>query len=144
MRTGWFTEKLSHLGDPLGIDLSETAIDVARSRFPHINYMAGNLYDLSFPVESFDVIVSQEVIAHVEDQVRLVDLFARLLKSEGYLILTTVNKFVIERTHQDPDPREHIKDWISRRALKRLLQSNFRVIRVQRSFRWVIGGFFGL
>ncbi len=127
--TGWFTEQLSHLGVPLGIDLSETAIDVARSLFPNINFMAGNLYELVFPEKEFDVIVSQEVISHVEDQVKLMDMMAQLLKPNGYLILTTVNKFVIERTYQASDPREHIKEWLSKKALKRLLQPNFQILR---------------
>lgn len=127
--TGWFTEQLSHLGDTIGTDLSEVAIDVARSRFPHVNYIAGNLYELSFPQESFDIIVSQEVIAHVEDQVKLMEIMTQLLKPQGYLILTTVNKFVIERTYQGPDPSAHIKDWLSMKTLKFLLDPDYRLLK---------------
>jgi ubiquinone/menaquinone biosynthesis C-methylase UbiE len=127
--TGWFTEQLSHLGTATGIDLSETTIAIAKSRFPDITFIAGDLFETSLPVAEFDIVVAQEVIAHVYDQVALLDRIAGVLKPEGYLIITTVNKFVIERTPQPPDPSEHIKQWLDQKALKRLLLSHFRILR---------------
>ncbi len=126
--TGWFTEKLSHLGQVMGIDLSETAITLARSQFPHIRFIAGNLYDIALPAEHFDVVVSQEVIAHVDDQVKYLDRAAWILKPGGYLVVTTANKFVIERLSWDPQPPEHIEQWLNMKSLKRLLQPRFRVL----------------
>jgi 2-polyprenyl-3-methyl-5-hydroxy-6-metoxy-1,4-benzoquinol methylase len=88
--TGWFTAQLAHLGDPTRVDLSETAVAFARSQFLHIKYIAGNLYDFFLVHQSFDVIIPHEVIAHVSDQLGLMDLMANLLTSGGYLVLTTV------------------------------------------------------
>lgn len=126
--TGWFTERLSHMGEATGLDLSEAAIRFASSQFPHIKFISGNLYETPLPGEHFDVVVSQEVIAHVENQETFLGCIAHTLKPNGYLVVTTVNKFVIERTHQPPDPPEHIKQWLTRRVLKHLLQPYFHVL----------------
>jgi ubiquinone/menaquinone biosynthesis C-methylase UbiE len=125
--TGWFTEKLAQIGQVTGIDLSEQAIAVAKSGFPHITFAAGNLFELSLPKEHFDVVVSQEVIAHVEDQVGYLDRAADVLRSRGYLILTTANKFVMERLDWPPEPPGHIEQWLDMKSLKRLLKPRFRV-----------------
>lgn len=127
--TGWFTAKLAHFGRAIGIDLSEKAIAMAKSRYPHITFLAGNLFELSLPAEHFDVIVSQEVIAHVKDQVVYLDWVASVLKPGGYLILTTPNKFVMDRLNWDPQPPEHIEQWLDMKALKRLVRSRFHVLR---------------
>lgn len=127
--TGWFTEQLSHLGPATGIDLSERAIEVARFRYPHLSFIAGDLLELPLFAEHFDVVVSQEVIAHVLDQVAYINRAADTLKPGGYLVITTVNKFVQDRLDFGPDPPEHIKKWLTRRALERLLRPRFRVLR---------------
>jgi 2-polyprenyl-3-methyl-5-hydroxy-6-metoxy-1,4-benzoquinol methylase len=122
-------EQLSHLGTVTGLDLSETAIALARAQFPQATFIAGNLFELPLPAHSFDVVVSQEVIAHVPDQAALLDRITHVLKPGGYLVITTVNKFVIERMYHPPDPPAHIKQWLDMRALKRLLHPHFRVLR---------------
>jgi 2-polyprenyl-3-methyl-5-hydroxy-6-metoxy-1,4-benzoquinol methylase len=127
--TGWFADQLSYLGTVTGIDLSETAISLARVQFPQATFIAGDLYELPLPAETFDVVVSQEVIAHVPNQVALLDRIHHVLKPEGYLVVTTVNKFVIERMYHPPDPPAHIKQWLDMRALQHLLCPRFRVLR---------------
>jgi 2-polyprenyl-3-methyl-5-hydroxy-6-metoxy-1,4-benzoquinol methylase len=127
--TGWFAEQLSHVGTVTGIDLSETAISLASAQFPQITFIAGNLFELPLSAETFDVVVSQEVIAHVPDQVALLDRISHVLKPGGYFVVTTVNKFVIERMYHPPDPPQHIKQWLDIRALKHLLRPRFRVLR---------------
>jgi hypothetical protein len=51
------------------------------------------------------------------------------MKPGGYLVITTVNKFVIDRVDCGPDPREHIKQWLTMTEFKRLLRRHFRVLR---------------
>ncbi len=127
--TGWMTNLLGELGHAEGFDLSETAIAGARSRFPEIHFTSGDLYKSRFTDELFDVVVCQEVIAHVSDQARLVELIASLTKPGGYLLLSSANKFVMDRVEHPPDPEEHIKKWVDIRGLKRLLHPHFRVLR---------------
>lgn len=126
--TGWFAGQLSQVGETTGIDLSETAIRLANLQFSHVRFISGNLYEIPLPPEEFDIVVAQEVIAHVEDQLKFLERVAYTLKPESFMVVTTVNKFVIKRTPQAPDPREHIKQWLSMKGLKHLLASHFDVI----------------
>jgi SAM-dependent methyltransferase len=127
--TGWFTEKLSRIGRATGIDLSEAAIAIARQNFPDVEYVAGNVLEMGLQSDRYDVIVSQEVIAHIEDQSGYLEGIARILKRGGYLIITTANRFVMERVDWDHGPRAHIVDWLGRRDLMRLLAGDFEVLR---------------
>jgi 2-polyprenyl-3-methyl-5-hydroxy-6-metoxy-1,4-benzoquinol methylase len=127
--TGWFTAELSHYGRATGIDLSEVAIAEARASYPGVRFIAGNLYETTFPVEHFDVVVSQEVIAHVENPAAYLDIIARILKPNGYLIITSANRLVIERWNYGLDPDAHIKFFPNRREFKRMLRSRFKVLR---------------
>jgi 2-polyprenyl-3-methyl-5-hydroxy-6-metoxy-1,4-benzoquinol methylase len=127
---GWFTERLADLGEAHGIDLSEEGIAAARLRRPDITYHAGNLYEAPLQKNYFDVVVSQEVIAHVEDQPRYVELAADVLKPGGYFIVTTGNKFVMNRLGDvgwNVQPPQHIARQLSRGELKKMLQTRYKV-----------------
>jgi 2-polyprenyl-3-methyl-5-hydroxy-6-metoxy-1,4-benzoquinol methylase len=126
--TGWLTAALSQAGRATGIDLSEVAIAQARAAYPHVRFIAGNLYETTFPAEHFDVVVSQEVVAHVEDPGAYLETVARILKPNGYLIITTANRLVIEHWDHGPDPDAHIKFFANRREFKRMLRGWFRVL----------------
>jgi 2-polyprenyl-3-methyl-5-hydroxy-6-metoxy-1,4-benzoquinol methylase len=129
---GWFTELLASLGEAHGIDLSPEAIAYAKSRRPDITYLAGNAYEVPLPTDYFDVVVSQEVISHVEDQPAYVDRAADTLKKGGYFIVTTGNKFVIDRLGDAGWHKygpEHIENELTHRQLKNLLSARFRVLK---------------
>jgi 2-polyprenyl-3-methyl-5-hydroxy-6-metoxy-1,4-benzoquinol methylase len=126
---GWFANRLAEFGPTTGIDLCDDAIAQAKSKFPHVAFMAGNVYEMELPEQQFDVVISQEVIAHVPDQPGYVERAARVLKPGGYLIVTTPNRFVHFRNHWAPIPPGHIERWLSRQELKRLLRPRFRMLR---------------
>ena len=135
--TGFTTKALSELGEAQGVDLSPAAIKIARASYPDIYYRAGDVFEISFPDESFDLIVCQEVIPHVIDQLGLVEKIAASLKSGGYVIITAANKFVMKRLKGGDggpvgsgplDPVEHVKRWLSRRELVLLLEQQFRIL----------------
>ena len=127
--TGWFTDRLARLGEVGGIDLSEDAIAQARARYPAIRFEAGNVFDMELPAVQYDVVVAQEVVAHVPDQARFIEIIAHTLKQGGYLVITAANKRVMERVDFGPDPKEHIKHWLTAGDLKKLLRPRFAVLR---------------
>jgi 2-polyprenyl-3-methyl-5-hydroxy-6-metoxy-1,4-benzoquinol methylase len=129
--TGWFTERLAAFGKATGTDLSQRAMEQARSRFPSANFIGGNLFEVALPTAHFDVVVSQQVIAHVVDQPRYLERAASLLKSRGYLILTTPNRFVMDRLGDqgwEATPPEHIEQWLDRKSLVQLLRPRFELL----------------
>ena len=127
--TGWFTNKLAQLGPTTGIDLSPEAIDQARVQFPSVTFFAGDLFEIPIPEMHFDIVVSQEVIAHVADQHGYVERMARALKPGGHAVVTTPNPFVHDRVPWPPQPPGHIEQWLTPKALKQLLHPLFRVLR---------------
>ena len=128
--TGWLTERLSHIGAATGVDLSERGIAIARARYPHLTFIRGDITEMDMAQACFDVVVSQEVIAHVQNQAGHVDFIARLLKPGGYLVLTTPNKFIVDRDPPWlPQPPEHIEQWLSMQDVKRLLRPKFDILR---------------
>lgn len=129
--TGWFTEKLAGMGEATGVELSEVAVSLARSRYPHATFAAGNVLEMPLPVAHFDVVVSLEVIAHVAEQGRYLERAAQVLKPQGHLIITTVNKFVHDRLDWEEDSPGHIRYWLDRRSFRQLLRRHgFRVLRM--------------
>ncbi len=84
---GWLTAVLSQFGWAEGADL---APGPARKRHPGLRF-----HDASDPPPGpFDVIVSQEVLEHAEDQAAYLDLAYSRLQPGGHLILTTPNAAV--------------------------------------------------
>jgi 2-polyprenyl-3-methyl-5-hydroxy-6-metoxy-1,4-benzoquinol methylase len=129
---GWFTDRLAQFGEATGFDLSDEAIAAARAEFPHVQFIAGNVYDAPLPAECFDLVVSQEVVAHVEDQSGYVDRAADVLKPGGYLIISTGNKFVIDHLGSQrfpAQPSHHIARQLNIRGLRNLLRGRFQVLR---------------
>jgi 2-polyprenyl-3-methyl-5-hydroxy-6-metoxy-1,4-benzoquinol methylase len=127
---GWFTAKLAGFGETTGIDLSEEGIEAARRRNSHVNFVAGNLYTYPLPTEHYDVIVSQEVIGHVENQIEFVNRAAALLRPGGYFILSCANRFVMDRLGADEfpeQPPDHIASYLSVTDLKSLLSRRLTV-----------------
>ena len=68
-------------------------------------------------------------MAHVEDQHDYLNHIVDVLKPGGYLIITTANKFVIDRWEQECDPDAHIKKWLTMGGLKQLLRPRFEILR---------------
>lgn len=126
--TGWLTERLAEFGQATGIDLAERVIAEAQARAPHVKFLAGDLFKIQLQTAYYDIVVSQEVIAHVPDQPGYLERAAQLLKPNGYLIITTPNKFVMDRSEWPKQPPEHLERWLTMANLRRLLNRRFRIL----------------
>lgn len=127
--SGWFTARLAGIGEATGIDLSPEAIAQARTRYPNIDFEAGNIFEMNLPPAHYDLVVAQEVVAHVPDQARFVEIIAATLKPGGHLVISAANRIVMERADFGPDPKEHIKRFLSLGDLERLARPRFVVLR---------------
>jgi len=123
--TGWLSSKLSEFGEVTACDLGSQIIETAQKNYPQVKFLSGDVESLDLPVNSFDVLVTSEVLAHVPDQSRFIHRLAQLLKSGGFLLLTTQNKLVFERTENIPPPEGWIRNWVTMKMLKGLLREDF-------------------
>ena len=103
---GGFTARLREIvhgehGIVWGMDVSETAIQRAKTRFPRCHFFTGNLTDITVSDSSFDLVSCLDVIYYLDDAGRkkAVDEIARVLKSNGYLlVLISWPRFTKTRT----------------------------------------------
>jgi 2-polyprenyl-3-methyl-5-hydroxy-6-metoxy-1,4-benzoquinol methylase len=84
--TGWLSAMLANFGSTTGIDLAESVIATAKVRSPNVTFLAGDILRMSLPSNHFDVVVSQEVIAHVEDQDAYLDRAVQVLRRVDILL----------------------------------------------------------
>lgn len=73
-----------------GVEPSEWAAHIAKQRLPSQKIHQGYLETVPFPQGSFDVVTSWDVIEHVTDPKKEIELMARMLKPGGWLILSTM------------------------------------------------------
>ncbi|MGA8215713.1 MAG: class I SAM-dependent methyltransferase [Candidatus Sulfotelmatobacter sp.] len=91
---GSLSHELSKLGFEVhGVDRSESGIQIAREAFPQVQFSLGDVEKVlspdPFQAESFDVVVSTEVVEHLYHPRRLIQNAFRLLKPSGHFIIST-------------------------------------------------------
>lgn len=130
---GWLANILGMFGPTTGVELSSAAIAEASARYRHVQFFQGNVFEWKHTGPPFDVVVSQEVLEHVEDQDGYLRLARDLLADHGSLILTTPNARAIAATYEDI--RESMRDqplenWLTVRQLRNLMEPHFTIVRL--------------
>jgi 2-polyprenyl-6-hydroxyphenyl methylase / 3-demethylubiquinone-9 3-methyltransferase len=96
---GILADSMARLGaDVLGIDLGEESLKIAQlqaleAQTPRIKYQKISAEDLaeSAPA-SFDVVTCMEMLEHVPDPAAIVQACARLVKPDGWVFFSTINR----------------------------------------------------
>ena len=113
-----------------GVDVSETAIEHARSRYraANLEFHAADCLALPFAEDSFDAIVSFETLEHLEDHDGLLREFRRVLAPGGFLLLSSPDKAVYSDRQQNRN-EFHVRE-LYRDELEALLQRHFPAYRL--------------
>jgi len=100
--SGYGTQILSKTAKKIiGIDVSKEAIIYAESNFKssNVDFVTANLEKkLLFNNKYFDAIISFETIEHLKNQELMIKEFARVLKKEGLLIISSPDKETVTKT----------------------------------------------
>src|SRR6185295_15828427 len=94
--SGWLCQQLLPFGRVTGTDLSNEVLGRTEAALQNIAFVAGDFFELDFPSNGFDVVVSLEVLAHVANQNLFIEKISRILRPGGYLMLSTQNRFALE------------------------------------------------
>ncbi len=78
-----------HANHFITIDKFESAVDL--STHPNVTFKQCNVPPLPFNDETFDCVISFQVIEHIKDDVRMVSEVERVLKKGGVFIVSTPN-----------------------------------------------------
>ena len=127
---GRFTAFIGQFGKTDAVELSQLAVDKANKLYPHVNFEQGNALSHDFKDKKYDVIISQEVIQHVEEKHKYLKTCYDVLKKDGYMILTTPNKNVLDHMLEGKTwSNQPIELPMSKKHLIKLLKSyNFKII----------------
>ena len=95
---GLYLEHLEPLGcETIGLEFEISRALKAKEKADKVTGGAGE--NLPFPADSFDLILSNEVIEHVEDDLKAVQEMVRVLVPSGRLILFCPNRWYPFETH---------------------------------------------
>ena len=113
-----------------GIDRSENSIEHARRRYASANlsFSNGDCTRLPFANASFDSVVSFETIEHLQDQSRLLEEFRRVLKPDGFLLISSPDKAIYTDLLNNRNPF-HVKE-LYRDEFESLLRQYFSTVRL--------------
>jgi ubiquinone/menaquinone biosynthesis C-methylase UbiE len=118
----------------IGVDFSLVALRSAIDRYPDLNFVNGNLLDLSFKDDSFDKIFCFNVIEHLKEQDPLVRELYRVLKVGGILVIGTNMKYAICNLIYKLFIRDHTHEKeITVSQFSQLIGSYFRITEVEKS-----------
>lgn len=121
---GWLTNLLSGYGTVKGIEPVQPVVQHANKIFPSLDITQGtskNLLESGYN-KKFDLIVSSEVIEHVPDNMKeeFVTDIKKLLKENGFAIITTPRKDAQTEWQKYLNPEQPIEDWMSEGELESL------------------------
>lgn len=83
-------EEVGKSGYVCGLDISAPLLEVAKSqssKVPNIEFLQGDATELPFPDESFDAVVSTQVLEYVSDVDSALSEFSRVLRKGGRVAL---------------------------------------------------------
>lgn len=115
----------------IGLDVDDSVITYASKKYGSENCFF-EVYDgLKIPYEkdTFDVIVSFQVIEHIKDDINYLSEIYRVLKKNGIFILSTPNKTHRLKPNQKPWNRFHIREY-NPQEIENLLKNKFFDVKV--------------
>lgn len=134
--TGYGTYLYAQIAkEVVGIDVSEDAISYAKGNFrrDNLKYFVADATNLNiFDDNLYDVVVSFQVIEHIEDYRQYLNEIKRVLKPGGIFLLSTPNKAKLKPLEQRPYSF-HKKEFYAE-EIKKVLQEYFNKLKILGQF----------
>jgi ubiquinone biosynthesis O-methyltransferase len=115
-------------GDVTGIDISEKAIGFAKEKCKDINnleFKVASVYKLPFSDETFDYVVSSEVIEHIAEPEKMLRGIKRVWNKKGKVIITTPIRYT-----KKPLDKMHYQEFFEE-DFRKILEENFKGYKVE-------------
>jgi len=125
--TGQMTKLLEGYGDAVGLEIAPEAIAFARRRGVK-NIVQGSIADPPFAAGSFDLVLSLDVIEHVDNDVHILSSLFDILKPGGHLIVTVPAFEILWSEHDEIN--QHKRRYRVPQLRQMLIDAGFDVSRV--------------
>jgi GT2 family glycosyltransferase/SAM-dependent methyltransferase/Flp pilus assembly protein TadD len=137
--SGWLTDRVLMYGSCEGVDPDPLAIADARRQFPHLRFEVCELDRLppSCKIASYDVILCSRLLEGITQEERdtICKQLVRLLKPNGYLILTMRRGEAWEQWRNAGVPSNQVETWMTEAQVAELVEAHgFRPIQVERLY----------
>ncbi len=127
-----------------GVDFQKSAIEIGTKLHPDLALKQGNIYNLEYKDNSFDLVMATEVLEHLDDPKKGLKELIRV--SKKYLLLSVPNEpfFMIANFLRGKNITrwgndiEHIQHWTSRGFQKFVESQRVKVIRKKHPFPWTM------
>lgn len=120
---GVLSWKLAKIGaNVTGIDNAESAIKFARNKCAgnkSLDFRVGSAYELPFPDDSFNYLVSTELIEHLGEPEKMLSEMNRVWNRDGRIIITTPTRLTGE-----PLDTMHVREFFTQ-DFEHLIRSHF-------------------
>jgi GT2 family glycosyltransferase/SAM-dependent methyltransferase len=114
----------------VGVDIAPEVIAHARSAYRksrNLTFLEGDATAIPCPDHSFDAVVSFETIEHLPEQARMLQEIRRVLRTDGFLVISSPNRPVYNAT-RDVRNEFHVRE-LDFKELDLLLKQAFRFVR---------------
>lgn len=134
----------NHIGKKLeGIEYMDEALAFAKKLHPHVKIKKGNIYELPYKDNSFDIIICTEVLEHLEEPAKALEELKRVTKH--YVILSVPNEplFTIQRFFRGKnmlklgDHPEHIQHWTSG-SFEKFVREHMKIKNIKTPLPWTM------
>ncbi len=126
-----------------GIDYYDHIIEIAKGLHRDIKFLQGSIYELPYENNKFDILISSEVLEHLDNPERAINEIKRVSKkyciitvpNEPYFRIANVCRFkYISSFGNTPG---HIQNW-TKKDFKELLEKHFKKVSIKTSTLWQI------
>ncbi len=96
-----------------GVDLSHKAISAAQNKIKNGHFYKSSVYKLPFQENTFDVIVSTDVIEHVSRPKKMLKEIKKVAKENGNIIIGTPIKYT-----EEPQDKNHYQEFYPKQLIE--------------------------
>ena len=115
-----------------GIDLSEKALEVAKNKIPDGNFVKTDIYNSTFQDNNFDLVISSDVIEHVNHPDKMLSEIKRVAKKDALIIIGTPIRYT-----EKPLDTMHVKEFFQQEFIN-LISEYFNFIELEESHKQIL------
>jgi 2-polyprenyl-3-methyl-5-hydroxy-6-metoxy-1,4-benzoquinol methylase len=114
-----------------GIDVSEQALQTAKQKIPDANFLNRSVYETGFDMQFFDLILSSDLIEHLQHPDKMLEEIKRVAKEAALIIIGTPIRY----TEKPLDPM-HVKEFFQQEFIE-LCSTYFQFIALEQSHKQI-------